>query len=61
MPRTTMVAVRLPGGRLLIASLDPTTPDHHSPLRHHFRAHANSSPQEPGEDQPGQTPIHAPR
>jgi hypothetical protein len=34
-----MIAARLPGGRLLIAQLDPTTPDHQSPLRRALRAH----------------------
>lgn len=35
--RATVVAARLPDGRILIASLDPDVPDHHSPLRKHLR------------------------
>ncbi|MFB7222455.1 hypothetical protein [Streptomyces sp. NPDC056227] len=30
------VTVRLPGGRFLIAHLDPTLPTHRSPLRRHL-------------------------
>lgn len=37
MTSTNVVAARLSDGRLLIAILDPTVPDHHSPLRHHLR------------------------
>ncbi|MFF2411873.1 hypothetical protein [Streptomyces sp. NPDC058092] len=37
MTRPTLVAARLPGGRLLIASLDPNVPEHHSPLRQALR------------------------
>ncbi|WP_329047136.1 hypothetical protein [Streptomyces sp. NBC_01422] len=45
MPSTSVVAARLPGGRLLIAILDPAVPDHHSPLRHHLRNETPNSRQ----------------
>lgn len=80
MPSTSVVAARLPGGRLLIAILDPHVPDHHSPLRYHLRneapngrrglrgpgsgtlfAQASTTGEDPGEGQPGQTAIRAPR
>ncbi|MEU5490222.1 MULTISPECIES: hypothetical protein [Streptomyces] len=47
MTSTNTVAARLPDGRLLIAILDPTVPDHHSPLRHHLRAEAAHDRQGP--------------
>ena len=34
----TTVTARLPGGRLLIAHLDPHLPEPHSPLRRALRA-----------------------
>lgn len=37
MTSTNVVAALLPGGRLLIAILDPHVPDHRSPLRRHLR------------------------
>lgn len=52
MPRLTLpalpqhtVTARLPGGRFLIAYLDPTIPDHRSPLRRHLRAEINGDQQ----------------
>ena len=47
MPSTNVVAARLPDGRLLIASLDPAVPDHHSPLRYHLRHEAPHGRQGP--------------
>lgn len=47
MTSTNTVAARLPDGRLLIAILDPTVPDHHSPLRHHLRTEAAHDRQGP--------------
>ena len=47
MPSTNVVAARLPDGRLLIASLDPQVPDHHSPLRYHLRHEAPQGRQGP--------------
>lgn len=50
-PSTThTVAARLPGGRYLIAILDPNTTAEHSPLRRHLRteaAHATEDQQGP--------------
>ncbi|WP_406516362.1 hypothetical protein OH809_45005 (plasmid) [Streptomyces sp. NBC_00873] len=41
-PPPHTVTVRLPGGRFLIAILDPAVPDHRSPLRRHLRTETNS-------------------
>lgn len=43
-PSTThTVAARLPGGRYLIAILDPNTTAEHSPLRRHLRTEATQA------------------
>lgn len=43
-PRTThTVTARLPGGRYLVAILDPNTPAQHSPLRRHLRTEATQA------------------
>lgn len=47
MPSTNVVAALLPGGRLLIAILDPQVPDRHSPLRYHLRNEAPDGRQGP--------------
>lgn len=49
--RTLKVTARLPDGRTLIAHLDPTLPEHRSPLQRALRA-ANIPT---GGDQPRQT------
>jgi len=46
-PSTNVVAARRGDGRLLIASLDPQVPDHHSPLRYHLRHEAPQGRQGP--------------
>lgn len=44
MPRTThTVTARLPGGRYLVAILDPNTAVEHSPLRRHLGAEATQA------------------
>ncbi|WP_097865799.1 hypothetical protein [Streptomyces sp. rh34] len=44
MPRTTRtVTARLPGGRYLVAILDPDTAAQHSPLRRHLRTEATQA------------------
>ena len=51
-----LVTAHLPDGRLLIAHLDPATPDQHSPLRQALRAHhiteTPSAGGDPGESSP---------
>ncbi|MCX4792507.1 hypothetical protein OG369_42795 [Streptomyces sp. NBC_01221] len=59
MPSTTthhVIAARLPGGRLLIAQLDPHTPEHRSPLRRALRANRINIPLATRRDQPLETP-----
>lgn len=55
-PSTSVVAARLPDGRLLIAILDPAVPDRHSPLRYHLRNEATGGRQGPKRPNPG-TPF----
>lgn len=44
MPGTThTVTARLPGGRYLVAILDPNTTVEHSPLRRHLRTEATQA------------------
>jgi hypothetical protein len=50
-----VIAARLPGGRLLIAQLDPHTPEPHSPLRRALRANRIDIPLTARRDQPLET------
>ncbi|WP_392838767.1 hypothetical protein [Streptomyces sp. LN500] len=50
-----VIAARLPGGRLLIAQLEPHTPEHHSPLRRALRASRIDIPLATRRDHPLET------
>ncbi|MGW1409497.1 hypothetical protein [Streptomyces sp. NPDC002403] len=50
-----VIAARLPGGRLLIAQLDPHTTEHRSPLRRVLRANRIDIPLTTRRDQPLET------
>ncbi|MFD7855157.1 hypothetical protein ACFV6B_12850 [Streptomyces microflavus] len=52
MTTTHTVTARLPGGRYLVAILDPNTPAQHSPLRRHLHTEATQATEGPETGEP---------